>query len=420
MTRALRLVAVLLAVGAVADPSLSVERRQLPAVEVRLGASAAANPDAVSLEKMLIERHPQAANPAAIVMIDPASSDVESLPDSVPVSVVDSSVASDPVRIRGVSSPSPVMPGQVAVINAEIESTALERGSSIVTLEADGVELSRTNVQWSNTSERRPVQLRYLPAVPGLSRLRVMVRASEDGPVVDSADIAILAESRVLRVTTYEPRPSWALTFVRRALEADPVFSLSASVQASRGIEVRAGNGPARLTAAALEPFDAVVVGAPEALSNRDVSALEAFARERGGAVILLADRRPSGPYVSLLPADGFDEVLTDAPVALEGRDASGLEASELAVARRPGPGAAVIASTRHRRSFNRSSCHGRLARDASCSPAHSTHGDTVALKETDSTASGQASSPTLRRRRRVRSASRSVRRSPVRWHRSS
>jgi hypothetical protein len=171
------------------------------------------------------------------------------------------------------------------------------------------------------------------------------------GPVVDSADIAILAESRVLRVFTYEPRPSWALTFVRRALEADPVFSLAASVQASRGIEVRAGNGsPARLTAAALEPFDAVIVGAPEALSNGDVNALETFARQRGGAVILLPDRRPSGPYLSLLPADGFDEVLTDAPVGLEGPAASGLEASELAVARRPGPGAAVIASTRHRR----------------------------------------------------------------------
>ncbi len=85
----------------------------------------------------------------------------------------------------------------------------------------------------------------------------------------------------------HEPRPSWNATFVRRALEQDPSFDVSTLVQASKGLEVRAGTPPAALTADALSAFEAVVVGAPEELRASEVEALQdvrAAPGWRGGA----------------------------------------------------------------------------------------------------------------------------------------
>ena len=45
------------------------------------------------------------------------------------------------------------------------------------------------------------------------------------------------------RVEVYEPRPSWATTFVRRALEADARFEVAGVSFSSRGISVRTGDG---------------------------------------------------------------------------------------------------------------------------------------------------------------------------------
>ncbi len=71
---------------------------------------------------------------------------------------------------------------------------------------------------------------------------------------------------------------------------------------------------PHRLRADAIAGFDAVVVGAPEELQVREVDALDAFARRRGGTVVYVPDRRPSGAYVSRLRADEFAETLLPNP----------------------------------------------------------------------------------------------------------
>ncbi|HEX6972795.1 MAG TPA: hypothetical protein VF147_00255, partial [Vicinamibacterales bacterium] len=137
-----------------------------------------------------------------------------------------------------------------------------------------------------------------------------------------------------LRVLTWEARPSWSVAFVRRALEADPVFETSSLVRNSRGLETATGTPPASLDAPALARFDVVVAGAPEELGRAEVAALDVFARERGGIVLLLPDRAPEGPYRTLLPASRFDEVLLQRGASLTADGARAITASEFALPR--------------------------------------------------------------------------------------
>ena len=164
--------------------------------------------------------------------------------------------------------------------------------------------------------------------------------------VTDNAvDLRLAVSERRLNVLVHEPRPSWNAAFVRRALEQDPSFDVSTIVQASKGLAVRAGSPPAALTAAALSPFDVVLIGAPEELRQPEIEALRTFARIRGGAVVFLPDRRPAGRYLELIPSPKFDEVLVDSAIAIQSIAGAPLRASEIAVYRESLPGASVLAS---------------------------------------------------------------------------
>jgi hypothetical protein len=83
-----------------------------------------------------------------------------------------------------------------------------------------------------------------------------------------------------------------------------------------------------------------VLVGAPDALGPQEIDALREYARRRGGAVVLLPDRRPAGAYMSLVPVKRFEERLLERPIDLRAR-AGLLRASELAVTRDAAPATA-------------------------------------------------------------------------------
>ena len=172
------------------------------------------------------------------------------------------------------------------------------------------------------------MRIPYVPARSGPSMARVVVRPLDKEVRQDdnAVDIPIAVADRPLRIAAYEPRPSWSAGFVRRALEDDPAFAVSSLVPVSRGVNANAGGPPMRLTSEQLQPFDAIVVGAPEELGQQDVDALRVYARVRGGTVIFLPDRRPSGAFVTLVPCAGFDEVLLERPATL-----GAIEAGELA-----------------------------------------------------------------------------------------
>jgi hypothetical protein len=181
----------------------------------------------------------------------------------------------------------------------------------------------------------------------GVSRFTVRVRddATEDPALEAEGSVTSEAAPVRWRVLIVDSRPSWASTFVRRALEDDRRFDVASRVSTSRGIAVESGRAPARLEPAALESFDAVIVGAPDALVETDVRALESFARGRGGAVVLLMDRAVSGAFARLTGARSFRDVHSVERRKLSG-DAGVMIATELALPEGLSPGAESLAAS--------------------------------------------------------------------------
>ena len=325
--RTLRLLAVTMAIAGVIDPSWATSR-QAPVVVAMHGPATASGTMAAAaiqerLSRALAGRVSFAADvePSARIIVGDADVPGDS---DVPTSVVTLGASARYVRIVDARSPAPVPVGWLSTVEVSIEAEGMAGTSSSVVLEHDGLELARREHRWSQSPERATISLPFTPPSAGASR--VVARVLRDGraPSEDAggADLTVTASARRLRILTHEPRPSWAAAFVRRALERNPAFDVATLVQLSKGLAVSAGSPPRALTLDALLPFDAVLVGAPEELTGADVDALAAFARRRGGAVILLPDRRPSGRYLDLMPGWTFEEVLVDRPLdVVEDRD---------------------------------------------------------------------------------------------------
>ena len=348
--------AVLLAIGGLMQPSFDVRRPAPLPVHVRattvgttlvpVGNGTTDQRTAAAIARRLSDALGAAVSvngpsaPAAMVLVGDAI-DSEA-PMGVPVSIV--STRRDTAQrtaIVAVHEPPRALPGWESRIAVELDAAGMQGRTSAVVLEHRGVALARTEHRWTRDRERATVQLRFTPPQAGTWALQVRLEGvSERG----SADVRVLAEPRVLKIATYDTRPNWGATFVRRALEADPAFDVSALVRASRGVDVRAGAPPTSLTAETLNPYDLVLVGAPEELTRRDVDTLTDFVRRRGGSVVFLPDRKPSGPYLALVPAAGFDEVLLERPADLLAGERPPTRASELSIPREPGAGGEPMA----------------------------------------------------------------------------
>jgi hypothetical protein len=238
-------------------------------------------------------------------------------------------------RIVALTDPLPGIVGWRNAATVTVEGRGVAGTVSIVTIEQNGAELGRHEHKWTRAEERAEVTIPFVPPAEGVFRLTVRVLPVAGEPTADDnvADVRSAASTRRLKVLVHEPRPSWTAAFVRRVLEENPGFDVSASAVASKGLGVKAGTPPEHLQVQAIDEFDAVVVGAPEELTSRDVDALEAFARRRGGAIVLVPDRRPSGAFLRLLQSREFDEVLVEKPIGAQSVDGA-LRASELAIPR--------------------------------------------------------------------------------------
>jgi hypothetical protein len=100
-------------------------------------------------------------------------------------------------------------------------------------------------------------------------------------------------------VQIYERRPSQAVAFVRRVLEADPRVGVDAGTDLGPAASAATPGG--RLEASRLDRIRVVVAGALETLTTTDVDLLERFVHDRGGALVLVPGRRPEGPVMRLL-----------------------------------------------------------------------------------------------------------------------
>lgn len=284
------------------DPAITTMRRGKPLVAVvpvdaqADAALAARVRDALNSRFQVIPS--RFANADATVLVGnalPLSFDGVSSPT---FAVTDAEAKS--VRLASVRAPASASVHAPVRIDVTAEQLGAAGAPLSFALQHDGVLVDRVIDSASGDRARVHRALTFVPTQPGTVWLRVLASHGARSDTA-TADVLVAVTDTPLSVLVFDPRPSYQSTFVRRALERDARLRITSRTVTSRNISTSVGLAPSRLdNAAELSRFDAIVVGAPDALTERDVAGLERFLRERGGSVILLLDVRTRGPYERL------------------------------------------------------------------------------------------------------------------------
>lgn len=224
-------------------------------------------------------------------------------------------------RIVHVEAPRRVSPETTIPVRAWIVPGAEPAGLLRASLLVDGAVLSDTVFTAPEPAAAPAViTFEFIPTRGGPVSLRVeVIEEGRPGAPVPAARADVLVDENLRRwnVLFFDGRPSWMSTFVRRAIEPDPRFAVTSRTLTSPGLATEFGAPPVSLAAGGLDDFDAVVVGAPELLSNSDVDALHAFMEMRGGSVLLLLDREASGTHDRLTGVTAWTRGGAAEPVVL-------------------------------------------------------------------------------------------------------
>ena len=321
----LRGIAVIIAVAAVIDPAVRSARRTRPLLSVVAVDSVRDRALLSQVTRALdarytIVRAPLGVAAGTVLVGDRPPADVarSSAPYASPVVVVSHLASGPSVAMTRVSAPSRVMLDTRVTVAAHILTHEFSAARDAVTRDAvapnavsrevdvelvyAGTVVARTRVT-SARDTTFPVALTFVPTVarPAVLQLRAFVAGS-----VDTVRHDVLVDVRAARwsVLFFDRRPSWISTFVRRALERDARFAVTSRIVTSTNVSRETGVPPMGLDAiAAAERFDAVVIGAPEALTARDVDGLTTLLRARGASVLLLPDHASAGPANSSFDA---------------------------------------------------------------------------------------------------------------------
>ena len=344
----LRVIAVLIAVMAAIDPAfprIIASSRSVVAVRAAAGGEAAeralreALPGRTVIAREVINgRLPCSEDEDCVLMAD-GSREVDWDHRIRPISIFTVPTAGEPnVRLRS------------AVVSRGHQSAA---GTARVGLEGKGVAGKRTALrvldgpsvlgsrihEWTK-DDSAFLDVPWWPIEAGARALRIEA-APIDGEVssIDNhIDIGVSVASGRIPVLVFDARPSWQSTFVRRALEDDPRFAIRYRSRLAPALS--AGTAAGRLDAATLDEVPLVISGAPDALVADEVSLLERYVRVRGGTLLLLPDRRPSGPSERLFSGT-WTEHLSPAPQSI-----GPLQASELLRLTNAAPAATVLAAS--------------------------------------------------------------------------
>lgn len=341
MTRVFRVIAVLIAIAGAIDPAITLEGAVRPHLAVvALERSASADRVRTQLVRDLgadFEIVPAATSDASAAIAIGRSFVPSNSPELSSFGRMISTVTTAPpaVTIAGISAPRAVPPATAIHVEADVDGRNASGATDLIA-RIDGIEVARTTHRWTRASERWRAALDMTPFGDAPFVIRLDAGSS-------SADVAVERRQMPIRVLSHDARPSWASTFARRALEADPRFDVQSSVASSRGIAARTTDSPA-LTDVDAGGFDAIMVGGLDALTAAEVRSLDRYMRVRGGVVVLLPDRKVAGAAVDLLPAG--TERLLERPAALTMTGvAAALQATELLLPVVPGAGIDVVAA---------------------------------------------------------------------------
>ncbi|MEX2270274.1 MAG: hypothetical protein WD690_02295 [Vicinamibacterales bacterium] len=249
----------------------------------------------------------------ALIVIPSHGAALPSVPETARVFVIEPPAPAVDLRVRAFSAPAIAILGRKVVTTAVIGAAGLQGRRVTISLMAGDRLAAREERRVERPSAALELALPFVAATAGFTPLRLEV---ESGAARAAADSALLVEDRKLRVLFLDGRPSWSSTFVRRALEEDPAFEVSAAISTSLGVTSTAGR-PARLDdLAEREQLDAVVTGTPGSLSPDSIGRLAEFARDRGGAVILLADLEGGAVLTRLTGLGPWQRRTLSAPTA--------------------------------------------------------------------------------------------------------
>ena len=301
-------IAFAIAIAGVLDPAIISTRPARPVVSV-VATGTAANDAVVDRvlatlgNRFVILDAPFEAADATILVGDRLPEGSTS--PTTPVFAVVPDLASPTLRIERFVVPAwvPLESRVPITVGARVTGAAGRRVT--VSLLVGALEIDRVEHNVRTADERFGARVAFVPTAAGASLLRIVARIDGE-PANAVADALVDVRDERLAVLFHDARPSWMSTFVRRAIERDPRFAVASRTITSRDISTDAGQPPTLGDAASLERFDAIVVGAPESLTEREIAGLETWMRRRGGGVILLFDRNADGPYRRLT---GIDEL---------------------------------------------------------------------------------------------------------------
>ncbi len=339
-----RALAIAIAVAAVIDPAVPIPRSARPAVRVDPGS-----PQLVASLSDAGFQVNTGADPVATVV----SGDRVGTPSALPSKswIVDASPSAPNVRILFAGTASTRLPGQAIDVEAVIEGSGLSGRKTAMVLEDGGIPVARLEHQWEGDRERWPARFEYLVPSAASGRLRVRAESFDGESSADdnAADLAVPALRGPLRTLVVEAAVTWPALFVRRALEGQTAFAVSAVQRATKSLATRAGAPPASLTRDSLAPYEVVIVGGPANLSAADLDALRWFVESRGGLVLLVPDAPPgngdSPRFLTRLlgnrDSPGFQARVLESPVRV-GQD---LLVAEFAIAQNLPPDVRTIAA---------------------------------------------------------------------------
>ena len=345
----LRAVAIVIAIVAAIDPAITTVRSGRPIVSVRAIDPSADSALALRVARQL--RRDARVIPArfdaadAVIFVGDAPPPLGVGAD-VPMFIVRDD-ARPRVLIESVRAPNVASVSANRRIDVTVRTVGARNRTLQVLLRNGDIVVDRVQLPITDDTVVSRVQLSFVATAVGAAQLQVeatvlggtlLSRAAKidirtSNTLRVRAELLVDVVDRPLSILFYDPRPSWISTFVRRAIERDRQFVVTSRVVTSRNISTSAGTPPDRLDdIASIARFDAIVVGVPEALTDRDIVGLEAFMRQRGGSVVMLLDQRARGPYDRLLGVREWRYQNSGAPVAIGLAAAANIElrASEL------------------------------------------------------------------------------------------
>lgn len=355
---ALRVLAIGLVVGGLIDPARTVSRRLVVMVDVAVPrATGSAEPATTTASAALAraltaalgddaavrtrgyadgEPLPCASDVACVVVTDPGvvprggmSEREQPLFTVAPATQAETAVAIDEVSL----TPAHVDEQAVAVVT--VTGRAPAGRETVIDVRDGDIPAGSAVHTWTDAS---PVTVR-VPWWPARSGRRTLTVTACTGGEAAAAAVTALVDVAAdpLPVLVIDARPSWAVTFVRRALDADTRLAVDTVSGLAPGLA--AGRGRAVVDDARVAQARVVVLGGLDALTASDVGRYRRVMVSRGGAVVLVPDAAVTGAATGLLPGQ-WRRRLDSVP-----SDAGGLRASEWLLASDLADGDEVLAA---------------------------------------------------------------------------